>query len=296
MSTAHAGPRTRSRIPLAALLVVLAMTGACQGDAPGAVEMSVDEAAAARARLEASEGGRLVLRAIEAAGGLELWYATPTSAYGWEYSNTGSDVRFKSFLVAHNRTREVYHHLVSLGTPREPLPVDGSFAWDGEEAWIHPAEIDAINPRFWATTGYYFSSIPFVLADPGIVYEVLPDAELDGEMYDMVRVGYEPGIGDASDTYVLYVDKETSRVEAIRYTVTYGGRPARGETLMYYRDYVTVDGFTVPTHLVGHTFLDGAPGEARNEAWVTDISFTQPFDSTRLEMPADGRIQPFTPT
>lgn len=280
---------------LPGLLAGVALAAACDGAPGGDGGAATDEAAAARARLEASEGGRLVLRAIEAVGGLELWYATPTSAYGWEYANTGSDIRFKSFLVADNRTREVYHRLVSLGTVREPLPVEGRFAWDGADAWIQPAEIEAINPRFWATTGYYFSSIPFVLADPGIVYERLPDEELDGEMYDMVRVGYEPGVGDASDTYTLYVDKESGRVEAIRYTVTYGGRPARGETLMYYRDYVTVDGLTVPTHLVGYTFVDGRPGEPRNEAWVTDISFTQPFDETQLEMPPDGRVQPFPP-
>lgn len=281
-----------SRLVLTGLIVMVGAGMGCQGGPGEAPLEAPDEAAEARARLEATDGGRLVLRAIEAVGGLELWYATPTSAYGWEYSNTGSNLRFKSFLVADNRTRRVYHRLVSLGTPQDPTPVEGRFAWDGEEAWIQPAEIDAINPRFWATTGYYFSSIPFVLADPGIVYERLPDEELDGKVYDMVRVGYEPGVGDASDTYTLYVDKQTGRVEAIRYTVTFGGRPARGETLMYYRDYVTVDGLTVPTHLVGYGFVDGARGEARNEAWVTDISFTEPFDAAQLEMPAGGRVQP----
>jgi hypothetical protein len=292
MSRLRRGHPIGSRVVIPCVFVMAAMAGGCQSDSPADEVAAPNEADAARARLEASEGGRLVLRAIEAAGGIELWFDTPTSAYGWEYSNTGSDIRFKSFMVADNRTRQVYHRLVSLGTPQAPTPMEGRFAWDGNEAWIQPAEIDAINPRFWATTGYYFSSIPFVLADPGVVYELLPDEELDGEMHNMVRVGYEAGIGDASDTYTLYMDKETDRVEAIRYTVTFGGRPARGETLMYYRDYVTVDGLTVPTHLVGYSFVGGERGEARNEAWVTDISFTQPFDAARLEMPADGRVQP----
>ncbi len=51
--------------------------------------------------------------------------------------------------------------------------------------------IRCINPRFWATTPYYFQLIPFVLADPGLRYEALPSADLDGVPHEMVRVGYE---------------------------------------------------------------------------------------------------------
>ena len=40
--------------------------------------------AAARERLTHNEGGRRVLRAIEAHGGLAAWYRAPTSSYVWE--------------------------------------------------------------------------------------------------------------------------------------------------------------------------------------------------------------------
>ncbi|NBC86612.1 MAG: hypothetical protein GVY25_10525, partial [Bacteroidetes bacterium] len=46
-----------------------------------------DRADAARSRLEQSEAGRLLLRAIEAHGGLLAWYQAPTSSYTWEYAN-----------------------------------------------------------------------------------------------------------------------------------------------------------------------------------------------------------------
>lgn len=263
---------------------------ACSSESVPEVDWATQQSAEATARLEASDGGRVVLRAINAAGGLEAWYGAPTSAYGWEYSNVGGDTQFKTVMVADNASRRVYHDIVSQGAYADPQPVQGRMAWDGTDAWIWPSELEGINPRFWATTGYYFSSIPFVLADPGIVYEALPDEELDGAMYDMVRVGYEAGIGDASDTYTLYVDKQTDQVRAIRYTVTFGGRPARGETLFYYDEYVTVDGLTVPTHFTGYVFADGEQGDYRNEAWVTDISFTQPFDDSQLVMPEGGRV------
>jgi len=288
MRTTKIGPPA---VPSLLTIVVLAASTACGGGTANGSDAD-RLAAEARTRLEASEGGQVVLRAIEAAGGLEAWYAKPTSAYTWEYSNVPANLQFKSRLVADNATRRIYHTLLTVGDYGAAEPVDARFAWDGHDAWIWPAEIEKVNPRFWAATGFYFSSIPFVLADPGLVYESMPPEDLDGKTYDMVKVGYEPGIGDASDHYTLYVDQDTDRLRAIRYTVTFGGRPARGESLFYYDDYTTVEGLTVPTHFMGYRFADGQKGDFRNEAWVTDISFSEPFDESQLIMPEGGRIQP----
>lgn len=277
-------------------------TGQLPDDASAEETLSEDMASPAdeaRARLEANEGGQILLRAIEAHGGLDTWYNTPTSSYTWEYSNVDMNFRFKSHLVADNRTRQVYHDLLEVGTVDEMQPVDGAFAWDGEKAWIHPDTLSQPNPRFWATTGYYFESIPFILSDPGLQYERLPDEELDGEMYDLVRVSYDSGVGDSpGDMYLLYVDKETSVVRAIRYTVTYGmskddavARDQR-ETLFYYNDYTTVDGLTVATYFDGYHFVDGEIAAPKNKAWATDISFSEPFDPAKLTMPAEARVQP----
>lgn len=287
---------------ITALLAVTVLTacGHMHGPAPTPAQGSVDtQADAARTRLQASPGGQLVLRAIQSHGGLDRWYGTPTVAFAWEYSNVGMGFRFKSFQVADNRTRAIYHELRNLGSPDDAPPAQGSFAWDGSEAWIHPATIQAINPRFWATTPYYFQLIPFVLADPGLRYELMPDEMLDGVEYDMVRVGYEPGVGESpGDTYVLYVDQTSGRVRAIRYTVTYfsGKAPSdeapTRETLFYYDDYVTVSGLTVATRFRGFLFEDGQLGEFKNDGWASEIAFGVPFDATRLVAPAGARVQP----
>jgi len=278
------------RAPMLVALAAVALVS-CTGEEP-ARSPAAGKAAEAQTRLEASEAGRTVLRAIDAAGGLEAWYSAPTSSYTWEYANVGANLQFESHLIADNSSRRIYHQLLALGDYGDPQEVEGRFAWDGNEAWIWPAEIEKINPRFWAATGYYFSSIPFVLADASVILEALPDEELDGAMYDMVRATYAEGTGDASDTYTLYVDKETGRLRAIRYTVTFGGRPARGESLFYYENYSTIDGLTVPTHFKGFQFVDGKKGDFRNEAFVSNISFRVPFDETQLQMPEGGRIQP----
>lgn len=280
--------------------VLLAVTAvaACETTEPDA------QAADTRARMAAMEGGPQILAAIEAHGGLENWYLAPTSAYAWEYSNLGSNQRFEFYLVADNRTRRVYHDLRTFGSPESVEPVEARFAWDGQEAWMSPADRQDPNPRFWATTGYYFESIPFVMADPGVLFRVLPPEELDGVPHDRVMAYYEAGVGDSpGDTYTLFLDQETSRVNAVLYTVTYGrayepnpsgpGLPTNG-TLFYYLDYVTVDGLTVPTRFRGYAYRDGVQGDLRNEAWASEISFREPFDETRLEMPEDARIEAYS--
>lgn len=287
--------------------IALALLAACSGPSPEQpAETQITDAqrkaAEATSRLEASEAGKLVLRAIEAHGGLETWYGAPTSSFTWEYSNTGADMRFKTAMVVENDTRRAYHEIQTFGTPDKAEPYEGSFAWDGEQAWIYPADTPKINPRFWALTGYYFEMIPFVLADPGLSYEQLPDEELDGAPHDMVKVSFGSGVGDApGDTYTLYLDKDNGMVDAIRYTVTYysQGRPQAKkkagpprETLFDYEDYVTVDGLTVPQRFLGYQFANGKKGEERNEAWCSEISFRQPFDESQLAMPEGGKVQP----
>lgn len=277
------------------LFFLLFLVTGCASDdhsAPDAVSQQVDNA---RLRLEGSPGGRLILEAIQAHGGLEAWYRAPTSSYTWEYANVEIDLQFKSFLIADNATRRVYHDLLTTGTYGNPEPVNARFAWDGTDAWIHPPGIEAVNPRFWATSGYYFEQIPFVLADPGVNYDVLDDDTLNGLPHHLVRVSFNSGVGDSpGDTYVVYLDPASNRVRAVRYTVTYGRPPSAGppqrQTLFEYGDYETVDGLTVPTRFLGYDFSDGTKGKFRNEAWADSISFRRPFDASRLEAPSGARF------
>ena len=300
---------TTTLLMLPAAFVLTVMTGCGQpageqaadpADTGSDVQAKTEEATA---RLNASEGGQRVLQAIDAHGGLEAWYSAPTSSYSWEYSNLGANMRFKSHLVANNETRQIYHRILTLGTPEEVEEVDARMAWDGQDAWISPADIEQPNPRFWAATGYYFESIPFILADPGVNFALQEPADLDGVPRDRVMAYYNAGVGDTpGDTYTLYINRDTGLVDAVLYTVTFGRPytpssgvpelPARG-TLFRYGDYTTVDGLTVPTRFRGFGYRDGVVGEFNNEAWASDISFREPFDETQLVMPESGLVHPY---
>ena len=284
---------------------VLVLTG-CGGETPtddAANVVPSDEVQrrveAAEERLTQNKGGQRILRAIEAHGGLKAWYRAPTSSYTWEYANEDANVRFKSFLVVDNRTRRAYHDLLTTGTYDNARSVGARFAWDGEQAWIAPDSIERPNPRFWALSGFYFQQIPFVLADLGTNYEALPDDSIDGTPHDMVRVTFGENVGDSpDDRYTLYLDKGTGRVDAIRYSATYGrdvGPDADlSETFFDYEDYVTVDGLTVPTRFEGYSYSeDEGPGDTlRNEARADSISYRRPFDASKLEPPENARTVP----
>jgi len=305
-------PSSLLRSSLLSLLIVWGLAGLAGGctDPQPAPDAATDDnvvptpqvqaaVEAARQRLTQSEGGRRVLRAIEAHGGLAAWYRAPTSSYTWEYANTDLDLRFKSFMVVDNRTRRAYHDLLTLGAYDDAPPVNGRFAWDGERAWIAPDSLQQPNPRFWALTGFYFQQIPFVLADPGLNYRVRPDDTIDGTPHDMVEITFDRGVGDApGDTYLLYLDKDTGQVDAIRYTVSYGKDVPPGadlpQTFFDYQDYITVDGLTVPTRFEGYAYSEqtGIGDTLRNEAVADSISYRRPFDASKLRAPDDARLVP----
>ena len=128
--------------------------------------------------------------------------------------------------------------------------------------------------------------------------KALPPQELEGVDYDMVRVGYQAGVGDSPcDTCILYLDQTSGQVRAIRYTVTYFSgqqptlEPPKRETLFYYEDPVTVDGLTVATRFRGFLYADGQMGEFKNEAWASEISFHERFDAAALIAPGNARVQ-----
>lgn len=252
-----------------------------------AVDQRVQEASE---RLLASDGGRLVWDAIEAHGGLAGWLGAGSVAFTFDYAPLGKPEarRYTRSRVDLWRARAVQEELGE--------GADARFGWNGEEAWITPSpEAFPSSVRFWATTPYYFVGIPFVLADPGARFAVLPDAELDGVAHHLVKVTYEEGTGDSPDDYyIVYLHPETRRVAALRYVVAYPARFEKGqhspEKLMKLGPLEEVGPLRFPTTLHTHAWdPESGVGEQVTAITVSDVVLGEPVPGSAFD-PPEGAV------
>jgi len=245
--------------------------------------------AAARARLEATPAGKVVLAGIEAQGGLTPWMAA--NAIGFDYAYRPTDGRGPkvSYQTVELRTARVFHTFAE--------PTRGGIAWDGERAWSALEDNAAVPARFWALTPFYFTAMPFVLADPGVKLELVEDdpAAAGFGPADVVRVTFEAGTGDApEDYYVVYFDKADHHMLGLRYVVSWKPFVApknlahTPEKLVVYSQPIEVGGIKVAGTQTFYAF-DGKRGDRVTTATVRDVAFPATFDPATLSMP-DGAV------
>lgn len=244
--------------------------------------------AESESRMAATPAGRMVWKSIEAHGGLDPWL-----------SNGPLRFRFR-YVPLSGPARDTYQTVSPWSSvARHQLADDRSveFGWTGTQAWVHPPDADPkTNVRFWSLTPYYFVGIPFVLADPGVQYEQLPDATWEDKEYHLVKTTFE-GVGDAPDDfYVIYIKKDTFEVDAIRYIVTYPGFfPGGGqspEKIMAYDGATTVGG---ATFAASHRTFEWDPetekrGELVTNVEVSDLAWQPDVGPDYFDAPEGAKI------
>ena len=257
-----------------------------------------DRVTAAQARLADEPAGPIVAAAIEAAGGLERWYANGPVRFRFRYAPiAGRDPIDTIQTVDTWRSRAVHNY-----TDNPSI----SFGWDGTQAWslTGGAELGT-NARFWALTPYYFIGVPFVLADEGVNLDWEGRLDLEGSSYDVVRATFDEGTGDAPDDYyVVLIDTETRRVGGVRYIVSYQGYfPTGGHTaekIMFYDGSQTIEGIHLP--MTFRTFRWGSTGDPGFEvlgpervrltdSTLSDVEFLPELGESAFEIPEDAERQ-----
>ena len=104
-----------------------------------------------------------LMKGLEAHGGLEMWQRKKTMEFsipkGDDYELHQIDLPSRKVRISHP---------------------DYTIGYDGSEVWITPdrESFGRTSPRFYHNLIFYFFACPYVLADPGINYEVLPQREL----------------------------------------------------------------------------------------------------------------------
>lgn len=192
----------------------------------------------------------LFTKILDAHGGLDQWEAMNTL----------------TFEKGEGAERE--YHTVDLKSRKSLIERKGKFQLgsDGEKVWVSPHRdsFPGSSPRFYHNLYFYFVAIPYVLADPGVVYEDMGEQMVGEEKYRVLKTGFQENVGDApDDQYWLYVDPETYLVDFITYSVTYfdSAKATTYNALKY--EWGKSNGLLVPKTFIGYKWVDGALGEER---------------------------------
>jgi hypothetical protein len=229
---------------------------------------------------ESSEPRDRLDESVISHGGLDRWSSYGTLEYDFQKGDSHE------------------HHLIDLQSRKLLLTGDQyTIGFDGQEVWVMP-DMEAFSgrPRFYSSLNFYFFAIPFVLADPGTVRESLGRRMFNDKPYDVMKVSYEPGVGDSPDDYYLtYLDTTSHRVELLLYTVTFRSQKPNENYGARTFEWHEVDGLVVPSKISSHRWNkeDEALGEHRSDAYFSNVKFSPDRpDDALFAMPVGAAIDP----
>ncbi|MEQ9164621.1 MAG: DUF6503 family protein [Fulvivirga sp.] len=222
----------------------------------------------------------LLQKALDAHGGLDKW-------------NTYISLQYQ--LETTLGEKKVETQLIDLKSRKVLIKGDSfKLGMDGEQVWVSPNKeaFGTMPPRFYHNLIFYFFSIPYVLADPGIQYEDLGTVTLDSTSYRALKVSYHEGVGDADDDfYIAHFNPETYKMEWLLYTVTYfsGEKHENYNALKY--DWQEVNGLWVPSGFTGYKYTEGVIGDVRYQSTFTNVVLSENKpDPSLFEMPENAEI------
>lgn len=215
----------------------------------------------------------LFKKILNAHGGLDTWNAMNTLKFT-RGEGPGADM-----------------HVVDLKSRRSTNSVKGKYTLgnDGDKVWVtpHRDSFPGQSARFMNNLFFYFVALPYVLADPGVVYEDLGEKEVNGKKYVVLKTSFKAGVGDApGDQYILYADPETHVIDFINYSVTYfnaDNSEKYGALQFVWED---VNGLKFPSVAKSVKWEDGKLGEVSRETKYSNFSYSKErMDLSQFDVP-----------
>lgn len=240
--------------------------------------------------LEKSDAGKIVWQAMQAHGGLDRWYKNGPVSFHFNYQPIGKGEPRNTFQTVDTWNRKARH--------RDAKDSTAEFGWDGEKIWSIAPDSTTFkyNLRFWAMTPYFFMGQPFALDGDGTNLELLDQKTYKDVLYDVVKVTFEAGTGDAPDDYyILYFDAKSHRLAVIRYIVSYPAYFAKGkhtpEKFMELTGEQTINGIVLPegyrTYMLAE---DDQPGEYVTEITLSEVEFLPETKASYFSVPEGAKI------
>jgi len=202
-----------------------------------------------------------LLKVFAAHGGLESW----------------KDKRVLSFTIPKLDKPET--HTIDLFSRHEKIEMpEVTMGYDGKEFWLADEKRSYKgDPIFYHNLMFYFYSMPFVLGDDGIKYDIAEELVFEGKSYPGIKISYESGVGISSkDEYFLYYNPETFQMEWLGYTVTYrSGEKSDNIKWIRYNDWMEVDDLILPKSITWHAYEDSQIKEPKNTVSFENVVLSE---------------------
>ena len=181
----------------------------------------------------------------------------------------------RTLHFAFPRGEDTERQTVDLHDRRERIErADMSQGYDGTDTWLAADTSYTGDPLFYRNLMFYFYAMPWVLADPGINYEIAEPLTVGGTTYPGLKISYGDSIGlSPNDNYYLHYDAASKQMRWLGYTVTYrSGSPSDQLSWIEYPSWSTYEGIALPDTLIWYTVEDNLPTEPRSVRPFTDVS------------------------
>lgn len=211
---------------------------------------------------------KAITKVFEAHGGIDRWNTMKTLSFSMNKPNG------KEITITNLKTRAEL-----IETPTYTMGFDGNTLWVDEKDGTEYRG----NARFYKGLMMYFYAMPFILGDPGIIYEDTAPLTFEGNTYPGILISYESGVGESpDDQYVLYYDDATGNMQWLAYTVTFGkDEKSTDFHFIKYNDWQTVNGLVLPKSIDWYRYENNVPTEKRNTVVFEDVKLSEdaPNDS-----------------
>ena len=162
--------------------------------------------------------------------------------------------------------------------------------YDGKESWVtidgHLLDDPQANKLadFLRKTNFYWFAMMHKLLDPGLNYIYEGTKNINDIEYDLVKISFDSGVGDASDTYLLYINPNKNLVDQFLFTVMDFNI---SEPYIMKLNYEEVDGVKLP---VKRKYAKSNwDGDILEDSWgeeiMTDIKFNNNFKREDFDKP-----------
>ncbi len=234
----------------------------------------------------------LVEQMVAAIGGIDKLHSLKDVEYTYTYQDLTTnqkDVSIERYIFEGELSWAKFETREKVVLPQ--MPGEMFQGYNGSESWMTiDGKLVEGDPQmakfcdFLRKTNYYWFTMMFKLLDPGLNYEYNGTKNVNGIDYNLVKIAFGEGIGDAQDTYVLYINPETKLVDQFLFTVMDFGA---AEPRLMKVEYEEVQGVKLPARR--KYVRANWQGEPQNDEWTAEIStnikFNNGFDRSMFEKP-----------